>query len=427
MALRAPPNDAQSPPIVQELGILTSLVLTLTETLRYRGALGQWSWVLHRITGLGVLLFLILHVVGVSWSVFYPELWEKEILIYQHPLFTIGEFALTACVVYHALNGLRIAILDYRPEWWKHQKQAAIYVLIGSVVILIPTFILMFQHVLKHYQSPEAPFFVSLGFIAEAQFPFLVGVVVAAVAAILVSGVVGLVSGDGKRAGGAAHRGSELERFWWRLMRVSGVLIIPLVFGHLALAHIVQGVFEINLLNATIPGVPVNESLGALANGINNTGTAVEYVAERWNFLLGSVAIWRIYDAALLALVTVHGFNGLRYVLTDYTQGSPLLRRAARHATEASHRNALELHPAGPAERTRAQAVGGVTTKRPASEPYSVLRVLYWATAMRRRPSERWRRWSAMGLYGHARHFQRQFEECEWLRRHNGRKPGRMK
>ncbi len=311
---------------------MTSLVLTLTETLRYRGALGQWSWVLHRITGLGVLLFLVLHVIGVSWAVFFPELWEKEILIYQHPLFTIGEFALTACVIYHALNGLRIGILDYNPKWWKHQQQAAIYVLIGTVVILIPTFILMFQHVLKHYQSPEAPFIVSLAFIAEAQFPFLVGIVVAAVAAVLVSSVVGLFTGGGRASADKnarqSHHGSQLERFWWRFMRTSGILIVPLVFGHLILAHIVQGVFEINLINATIPGVPVNEALGMLANGINNSGTAVEYVAERWNFFAGPVAIWRLYDAALLALVTVHGFNGLRYVLTDYTQGSPLLRRA---------------------------------------------------------------------------------------------------
>jgi succinate dehydrogenase / fumarate reductase, cytochrome b subunit len=309
---------------------LTSLVLTLTETLRYRGALGQWSWVLHRITGLGTLLFLVLHVIGVAWSVLYPTLWEKEVLIYQHPLFTVGEFALVACVVYHALNGMRIGILDYNPKWWKHQQRAAVYVLIGTVVLLVPTFILMFQHVLKHYQAPEAPFIVSLAFIAEAQFPFLVGIVVAAVAAVLLSGVVGLVSGGGNATVSAkANRGSGLERFWWSFMRTSGILIVPLVFGHLALAHIVQGVFELNMVNAGIAGVPVNESLGALANGINNSGTAVEYVAERWNFLLGSVAIWRLYDAALLALVVVHGFNGLRYVLTDYTQGSPLLRRAA--------------------------------------------------------------------------------------------------
>ncbi len=306
---------------------MTSLVLTISETLRYRGALGQWSWVLHRITGLGVVLFLVLHVIGVAWSVFYPELWEKEILIYQHPLFTIGEFVLVACVVYHALNGLRISILDFKPEMWKYQRQAAVYVLLGTAVLLVPTFILMFQHVLKHYET--TPFIVPFAMIAEAQFPFLVGIAAAAVLAVLASGLYGLIAGNQKDVSVGKGSGSRMERFWWSYMRVSGLLIVPLVFGHLALAHIIQGVFEINMAGAAIAGVPINEAGALLTNGINNSGTAVEYVAERWNFLLGGVAVWRIYDAALLALVTVHGFNGLRYVLTDYTMSSPLLRRAA--------------------------------------------------------------------------------------------------
>ena len=61
---------------------------------------------------------------------------------------------------------------------------------------------------------------------------------------------------------------------------------------------------------------------------INETGTAVEFVADRWGQMVGPFFIWRIYDLFLLGLVTMHGFNGLRYVLTDYTMESPLLRRA---------------------------------------------------------------------------------------------------
>ena len=57
-------------------------------------------------------------------------------------------------------------------------------------------------------------------------------------------------------------------------------------------------------------------------------GTAVEFVADRWNTMVAGVAVWRVYDVALLVLVTLHGFNGLRYVLTDYTMGNPLLKRA---------------------------------------------------------------------------------------------------
>ena len=305
---------------------MTALVTTLTETLRYRGAIGQWSWVLHRVTGLGVVLFLTLHVIGVAYSVFYPGLWEEEVLIYQHPIFTIGEFVLTACVIYHALNGLRINILDNRPNLWKYQKQAATYVLLGTVVLLIPTFIVMFGHVLRHYN--ESPMFVDIPTLINAMLRFVIGIAAAIALAVLASGLYGLIGGNEKDVSVGKGTGSRMERFWWSFMRVSGLLIIPLVFGHLAIAHMVQGVFDLNLANATIGGVPVADAGAILANGINNSGTAVEYVAERWNFLIAGVALWRIYDAALLALVTVHGFNGLRYVLTDYTMDSPLMRRA---------------------------------------------------------------------------------------------------
>jgi succinate dehydrogenase / fumarate reductase cytochrome b subunit len=127
-------------------------VLTLTETLRYRGAIGQWSWVLHRITGLGVLFFLTLHVIDTSGPFFTPNC-TSCIATYQTPLFTIGEFALVAAVVFHALNGVRISLFDFRPKWWKHQQRAALVVFGLSILFLIPVFILMFGHVLNFYQE----------------------------------------------------------------------------------------------------------------------------------------------------------------------------------------------------------------------------------------------------------------------------------
>jgi succinate dehydrogenase / fumarate reductase cytochrome b subunit len=298
---------------------VTSLVTTITETLRYRGAIGQWSWVLHRVTGLGVLLFLVLHVIDTSWSVFYPTLYEKAIAIYQSPLFTLGEFGLVTAVVYHAYNGIRIGIFDYNPKWWPHQQRAAYAVLGLTALTLIPTFVVMGYHVVDHYEA--SPFILPLGEVLVEQIPFGIGIAVAVVAAILVSAVVGLVSRE--PVGGAGYgkgRGSRVERFWWSYMRMSGLLIVPLVFGHLAMVHVIQGVFDLTAVNSTVVGT---------GGAINETGTAVEFVAERWNHLVAGVAVWKLYDIGLLALVTVHGFNGLRYVLTDYTMGNPLLRRAS--------------------------------------------------------------------------------------------------
>jgi len=304
---------------------LTSLVLTLTETMRYKGALGQWSWVLHRITGLGVVFFLTLHVIDTSWSVFYPQLYVEAIATYQTPLFTIGEFGLVACVVYHALNGLRIAIIDYKPVWWKYQQRAALYVLGGTVIILVPVFFLMFGHVLRFYQDPNSKFLGLLD-VLRAQLPFAVGIAVAVIAALLLSVIFGVIAGGGSKVEiNANHphahpmRPSRIEKFWWSFMRISGVIIIPLVFGHLAMMHIIQGVFDITAAGHTVVGTDV----------VNASGTSVEFVADRWKYLIAGVAVWRVYDFALIALVVTHGFNGLRLVLTDYTSFSPFLKRAA--------------------------------------------------------------------------------------------------
>jgi len=292
---------------------VTSLVYTITETLRYRGAIGQWSWVLHRITGLGVLLFLVLHVIDTSWAVFYPELYVRAIASYQSPLFTLGEFGLVACVVYHAYNGFRIALIDLRPKWWKHQQRAAYVVLAATAITLVPVFILMFSHVLHFYE--DSPQVLGLIDVLKEQLPFVAGIALAVIAAVLFSAVTGLILGD---KGGHARKGSKLERFWWSFMRISGVLIIPLVFGHLAMMHILQGVFDITA-QTTVVGTPY----------INESATAVEFVGNRWGYIVGGIFIWRVYDFALLVLVTIHGFNGLRYVLTDYTMNSNLFRRAS--------------------------------------------------------------------------------------------------
>lgn len=297
---------------------MTSLVTTITETLRYRGAIGQWSWVLHRVTGLGVVLFLTLHVIDTSWAVFWPALYEKAIAIYQTPIFTIGEFALTACVIYHALNGVRIALFDFRPEWWKHQAKAAQLVLLGTILILIPTFLAMFGHVLAYYN--ESPQMLSLLEVLREQIPFVIGIGGAVALAVILAVLTQPFLSDSKKPT-QKPRGSRLERFWWSFMRASGIAIVPLVFGHLAMIHLIQGVFEITAASHVVVATDL----------VNVSGTATEFVAHRWNFLFAGVAIWRLYDIALLALVTVHGFNGLRYVLTDYTTQSPLLRRAATY------------------------------------------------------------------------------------------------
>jgi succinate dehydrogenase / fumarate reductase cytochrome b subunit len=297
---------------------VSSLVTTLTETLRYRGAIGQWSWLLHRISGLGVVVFLLIHVIDTSWAVFYPRLYEEAIAVYQTPVFTIGEFLLVACVVYHAYNGLRIVILDYRPRLWRYQQSAARYVLIATAITLVPVFLLMLGHVLDYYDSD--PTLLGLDDVVNSLLPFILGTVVAVVAALVLSVLTGAIAGEGEKVDPSKPKtGNNIERFWWSYMRISGLLILPLVFGHLLLMHVLQGVFDISVQNADVIGTTVS----------NASGTAVEFTGARWDELVLGIKIWRVYDIALLAFAVLHGANGLRYVLTDYTMSDKTLHRAA--------------------------------------------------------------------------------------------------
>ena len=304
---------------------LTSLVLTVRETLRYRGAIGQWSWVLHRLTGVGVVLFLALHVIDTSWAVFYPGLYVKAIAAYQSPLFTIGEFGLVFAVVYHAFNGIRIVIFDYKPELWRHQGQAAAAVLVLTLLVLAPVFLGMLSHVVDFYIAEAAiagdRLLDVVVFSILEQLPFIAGFVGVLAAAIVLAALYSLIRGEAP-ARGKYPQASPIERFWWSFMRLSGILILPLVFGHLALMHVVQGVFDITAAQAVAGTMSSNGTIGAVPS-------AVEFVYHRWSYAAGGLFVWRVYDLFLLVLVTIHGFNGLRYVLTDYTSGNDFARRTA--------------------------------------------------------------------------------------------------
>jgi succinate dehydrogenase hydrophobic anchor subunit len=81
--------------------------------------------------------------------------------------------------------------------------------------------------------------------------------------------------------------------------------------------HVIRGVFDI-----TTKAVPALTNLGP-----NETASAVEFVALRWNTMFAGVFIWRVYDALLLAFTVIHGFFGLRYVVNDYV-GNIVVNRA---------------------------------------------------------------------------------------------------
>lgn len=116
-----------------------------TEYVTYRGHEGMWSWLLHRLTGLGVLVFLLAHIVDTALIGWGPAVYDKAVAIYRLPAFRVGEVLLAGAVLYHALNGIRICILDFWPEATLVQEKLFYAVLVLFAVIFIPAAVYMLR------------------------------------------------------------------------------------------------------------------------------------------------------------------------------------------------------------------------------------------------------------------------------------------
>jgi succinate dehydrogenase / fumarate reductase cytochrome b subunit len=89
----------------------------------YRGREGMWSWVLHRITGVAIFFFLLVHVLDTALIRVSPAAYDAVIGTYKNPIMGLGEIVLVAAITYHAFNGLRIILVDVWSWGTRYQRQ----------------------------------------------------------------------------------------------------------------------------------------------------------------------------------------------------------------------------------------------------------------------------------------------------------------
>lgn len=146
------------------------LAARLRAGLRYQGGVGQRTWLLHRITGIGIALFLLIHIVDTFIVVAYPRLYDHTVSIYGGvfngayfwPLrwgFRVGELALIACVVFHAFNGVRLIIFDFWPRMSEHRLAITAAVMMAFWAVMVPVTIwvlIPLASTPQHWQMPPA-------------------------------------------------------------------------------------------------------------------------------------------------------------------------------------------------------------------------------------------------------------------------------
>ena len=116
----------------------------ISKYITYRGGEGQWSWLLHRVTGIGVFVFLLAHIVDTAMIGWGPRIYNEVMGLYRNPVALTGEVILAGAVLYHALNGVRIFVIDFWPGSTMVQKKLFYGVVVVFVAIFVPAAIYMF-------------------------------------------------------------------------------------------------------------------------------------------------------------------------------------------------------------------------------------------------------------------------------------------
>jgi succinate dehydrogenase / fumarate reductase cytochrome b subunit len=70
----------------------------------------RYLYILHRVSGLGLIIYLPMHVWVTGRRLAGPEIWEQTMATLRHPALVVGEFLVLAAFIFHALNGIRLLL-----------------------------------------------------------------------------------------------------------------------------------------------------------------------------------------------------------------------------------------------------------------------------------------------------------------------------
>lgn len=105
----------------------------------YTGGPGQYAWALHRATGIGVLFFLLVHIIDISLIGLGSELYDRSVAFYAQPVLIPMEILLVGAVVYHTLNGVRVMTIDFTSGGYRREKTSFAIVLILTILLTLPS------------------------------------------------------------------------------------------------------------------------------------------------------------------------------------------------------------------------------------------------------------------------------------------------
>ena len=128
-----------------------NIATTVQGYLKYRGR-GHYAFLAHRISGLATFIFLSLHIATTSTVFLAPSWYETLIHIFRNPIVIIGEIIMAFFVIFHGVNGFRIAYSDlFHQELWAKAstRKALNYVFVTAFFLWLPALGIMGYNLIK--------------------------------------------------------------------------------------------------------------------------------------------------------------------------------------------------------------------------------------------------------------------------------------
>lgn len=117
----------------------------------YRGDPGMWSWVLHRITGATIFFFLFVHVMDTALVRVSPQAYNEVVETYKTPIVGLMEIGLVAAVLYHALNGVRVILIDFWANGPRYQRLMLWVIAAVWLLVMVPALVVLGTHMAERF------------------------------------------------------------------------------------------------------------------------------------------------------------------------------------------------------------------------------------------------------------------------------------
>jgi succinate dehydrogenase / fumarate reductase cytochrome b subunit len=99
--------------------------------------MGQWAWIVNRLTGLGLLLYLFLHLGVLSMLAVGPGAWDGFVSTALTPAFLLLDVVLIFGMLFHGLNGIRVTLVGFGLIVDRQKAMFVALMILGAIVLVV--------------------------------------------------------------------------------------------------------------------------------------------------------------------------------------------------------------------------------------------------------------------------------------------------